>query len=163
MPQAKKSQSNQNQKESGSEYSRLYRSETDKVIAGVAGGLGEYFSIDSTIIRVLFVLLAVFGGSGVIVYIILWLIIPTKSSGSGLTSETIKSNIEDIKSTTQTIAHNIRPPKKRENSKFLWALMIIALGFLFLLNNYGILNSLELDRLWPLILIFLGLTIILRQ
>ncbi len=61
-------------------YRKLYRSETDKILGGVAGGLGEYFNIDPNIIRIIFVLLAVFGGSGIVIYLILWLLLPKKSS-----------------------------------------------------------------------------------
>ncbi len=55
---------------------RLYRSRTDRMLAGVCGGLGEYFGVDPTIVRLLMVLLALAGGPGLILYIILALIIP---------------------------------------------------------------------------------------
>lgn len=58
------------------ESRRLYRSRTDRQLAGVCGGLADYFGIDPTIVRVLFVLLALAGGPGLIFYIILALIIP---------------------------------------------------------------------------------------
>ena len=57
----------------------LTRSETDKQIAGVCGGLAEYFSLDVTIVRVAAVVLAIYPGAiigGVIVYLIAWLIMP---------------------------------------------------------------------------------------
>jgi phage shock protein C len=58
---------------------RLYRSSTDKKIAGVCGGLGEYFQIDPIIFRIIFVVL-VFAGfaPGVLPYIVLWILIPKK-------------------------------------------------------------------------------------
>ncbi|NLE11089.1 MAG: PspC domain-containing protein, partial [Actinobacteria bacterium] len=55
---------------------RLYRSRSDKMIGGVCGGLGEYFDVDPTIIRVLWVAVTLFGGAGVIAYLILWVIVP---------------------------------------------------------------------------------------
>jgi phage shock protein PspC (stress-responsive transcriptional regulator) len=55
---------------------RLTRSADDKVFAGVAGGLGEYFSVDPVILRVLFVVLTVAGGAGLVAYIALWLVAP---------------------------------------------------------------------------------------
>jgi len=57
---------------------RLHRSRTDKMIGGVCGGLGEYFNIDPTIIRILWVVLAVvpLPGSAILAYIILWIIMP---------------------------------------------------------------------------------------
>ena len=59
---------------------QLYRSETNKMIAGVCGGLAEYFNIDPTIVRLLFVLILLFGGQSILVYIILWIVIPTESA-----------------------------------------------------------------------------------
>jgi phage shock protein C len=58
---------------------RLYRSSSDKVIAGVCGGLGEYFDIDPIIWRIVFIFLLMPGGfPGFIPYLILWAIIPEK-------------------------------------------------------------------------------------
>ncbi|WP_394522433.1 PspC domain-containing protein [Lacrimispora sp. JR3] len=54
---------------------RLYRSETDKMLCGVCGGIGEYFNIDATIIRLLWVLFAC-SGTGILAYFIAALIIP---------------------------------------------------------------------------------------
>jgi len=55
---------------------KLYRSLDDKKIAGVCGGLGEYFDIDPTIIRLALVALVLAGGSGVLAYILAWIIVP---------------------------------------------------------------------------------------
>jgi phage shock protein C len=55
---------------------KLYRSKTNRQLAGVCGGLAEYFNLDATLIRVLFVLLAVLGGSGVVLYVAMWIIVP---------------------------------------------------------------------------------------
>jgi phage shock protein C len=60
---------------------KLYRSNTDKMIAGVAGGLGEYLDVDPTIIRLAFALLALIGGHGVLIYLVLWLIVPLSPYG----------------------------------------------------------------------------------
>jgi len=62
---------------------RLYRSPTDKVIAGVCGGLGEYLNIDSSIIRLIWIFFVLFAGVGILVYIVAALIIPVEPHGSG--------------------------------------------------------------------------------
>lgn len=59
-----------------SQNRRLTRSSLDRKIAGVCGGLADYFGIDATIVRVLFVILAVAGGPGLLVYLALWVILP---------------------------------------------------------------------------------------
>ena len=58
------------------ENRKLYRSRKDRVISGVCGGLGDFFGIDSTLIRVIFALLAIFGGSGIVIYLVMLLIVP---------------------------------------------------------------------------------------
>ena len=58
------------------EVRRLYRSSKDKILGGVCGGLGEYFGIDPVIIRLIFVILALGWGFGILLYIIAWIIIP---------------------------------------------------------------------------------------
>ena len=55
---------------------RLYRSRKDAKIAGVCGGIASYFDVDPTLIRLLAVLTIFFGGSGIIAYILAWIIIP---------------------------------------------------------------------------------------
>ena len=58
---------------------KLYRSRNQRMLAGVCGRLAEYFNVDATLIRVLFLVLAVFGGSGLVIYVVMWLIVPDVS------------------------------------------------------------------------------------
>lgn len=55
---------------------KLYRSSTDRMLAGVCGGLGEYIGVDPTLVRLALILMAIFGGHGFLFYLILWLIVP---------------------------------------------------------------------------------------
>jgi len=55
---------------------RLFRSKSNRIIAGVCGGVGEYFGIDPTVVRLLWVLFTFLGGSGILAYIICWIVIP---------------------------------------------------------------------------------------
>ncbi|MFH1450659.1 MAG: PspC domain-containing protein [archaeon] len=57
---------------------KLYRSKTDRKIAGVCGGLAEYFEVDPTLVRLLWVVFTLCGGAGLLAYIIAWIIIPEK-------------------------------------------------------------------------------------
>lgn len=56
---------------------KLYKSETDRKICGVCGGIAEYFNIDSTLVRLIWVILAVCFGSGLLAYIISAIIMPS--------------------------------------------------------------------------------------
>jgi phage shock protein C len=70
------------------EYRKLYRSRSNKIIGGVAGGLGDFFMVDPVIIRVVFVLLTIMGGSGIFIYLLLLIFIPVKPLQEYNTSST---------------------------------------------------------------------------
>jgi phage shock protein C len=55
---------------------RLRRSRTERMIAGVCGGIAEYLNVDPTIVRLIWVLIAFLAGAGVLLYIIMWIIMP---------------------------------------------------------------------------------------
>lgn len=65
------------------EDKKLYRSRRDRMIAGVAGGIAEYFRVDPSLVRLIWVGLALMGGSGLLLYIIAALIIPSQPQDEG--------------------------------------------------------------------------------
>lgn len=62
-----------------SEYRRLYRSRKERMLFGVCGGLGEYFKIDPTLVRLAFVIATLLGGPGLIAYIVLLIVVPEET------------------------------------------------------------------------------------
>lgn len=60
------------------EVKRLFRSKANRMLGGVCGGIAEYFALDPTLIRVLWAVAILFGGAGLIAYIICWIMIPEK-------------------------------------------------------------------------------------
>ena len=58
---------------------KLYRSRNDKFVAGVCGGLGKYLNWDPSIIRLIFIVMFLYAGSGVLLYILMWILIPLES------------------------------------------------------------------------------------
>lgn len=75
---------------------KLYRTEDNKMLAGVCGGVAEYFNLDPTLVRVLWVAVSLFAGAGVILYIVMAIIVPVKS---------------------QVVSGNISSKKKDEDNK----------------------------------------------
>ncbi len=65
------------------EYRKLYRSQHDRMIGGVCGGLGEYLQVDPTLIRILFVVAALAGGPGLLAYLLMLVIVPLEPSTDG--------------------------------------------------------------------------------
>ena len=132
---------------------RLYRSTTDKVIGGVCGGLGDYLNIDPVIVRIAFVLLAVFGGSGVLVYIILWIVIPEQKYFIG--TEINESG--DAKAETDSIVDPVASNRKK-NSSLIAGIALIAFGLLFLADR--LIPMYNLWDFWPLLLVVAGVLLI---
>jgi phage shock protein C len=60
---------------------RLYRSRSDRTLAGICGGIAEYFGWDPTLVRAAWVLLTLLGGSGIVLYLIMWLVMPEAPVG----------------------------------------------------------------------------------
>jgi phage shock protein C len=134
----------------------LYRSETDRIIAGVCGGLGEYLDIDPTLVRLTFIVITLAGGSGILLYIVLWLIIPSEGNKGRSGSNQLRENAEEMKEKARGLTKNLKSPKTRGNNRYIVGLIIIGLGIIFLFENFGIFPLFRLAKLWPLLIIFLG-------
>jgi len=150
---------------------KLYRSSTDKMIGGVAGGLAEYFDIDSTLIRVLFIVIVFLGGGGIIAYIILWIVVPQKpyeipKSFQQKSSSEETSENEFERSSTDSESFNVNNSgvasiESKPNNKQIWlAIILIVIGGLLLLDN--MFPRIHFDHYWPLILIGIGAGLLLK-
>lgn len=98
---------------------RLFRDPDNKYIGGVCGGLGAYFQIDATLIRIIFLLTLFLGGGGLILYIVLWIVVPkarTMSDRLSMRGEKINlSNIEkSIKEDLNDIKQNLENLSKKK-------------------------------------------------
>jgi phage shock protein C len=90
--------------------SRLYRSRSEKMIAGVCGGLGEYFDVDRVLIRLLFVALTLIsGGLGLVAYVILWVVVPRQGDEELPRGAVFRGDVEGLYGEArQTIAPRTR-------------------------------------------------------
>ncbi len=87
---------------------RLFRSRNDRMIGGVAGGLANYFNIDPLFVRLGFVLLALLNGTGIVVYLALWLLIPNEDSVAPDARAQVRENVGDMQSTAEGLAQRVR-------------------------------------------------------
>jgi len=91
-PKQNKSAPEAEEQKPGDGMNRLYRSTTNRMLAGICGGIGEYFNIDPTLVRILFAISVFFGGFGLIAYVVGWIIIPEGSRDvSGKPAPTVSS------------------------------------------------------------------------
>jgi len=151
---------------------RLYRSRDDRMIWGVCGGLAEYFNMDPTIVRIIFVLLIFANGLGILAYIIMAIVVPLAGSKVTEPKEAIKENVEEIKKTATELGQEIRSTftgeetKLEEESKIhqrrrnFLGIILIVLGVLFLMGSLNLFPWFHWGYLWPLILVAVGLIII---
>jgi phage shock protein C len=93
---------------------KLYRSETDKMIGGVCGGIAESLNFDSTIVRIIFVLIVLSGGTGLFLYIILWIVIPSASQINLPNEKVFEENKEEIKKEASKVVRKIKTDSKNE-------------------------------------------------
>ena len=63
---------------------RLYRMREGRVVAGVCTGIAAYFGIDPTLVRLAFAVLTVFGGAGILIYLVAWVVIPDEGDGASI-------------------------------------------------------------------------------
>ena len=152
---------------------RLYRSRDDRVLAGVCGGLGAYFGIDPTIVRVIAVLSIFVGLLGVIAYVILALVVPLEGSGTAEPRETIRENVEEIKETATQLGRDMQATAAKEEAatedtarlrsrRLNWlGIAVIAFGVVVLLGNLGVFRWFNWDTLWPIAVITIGMLVLI--
>ena len=141
---------------------KLYRSSNQKVVAGVCGGLAEYFNIDVTIIRLLWVVLIFLGGTGLPLYLIAAIIIPRdEDSGSG---DTVVMDEEGNE--IHVHQENHTDSNIQNNSSLFFGGILVIIGGLVLLDRFipfrHILRSMR-GYIWPLLLIVVGVIILLSS
>jgi len=137
---------------------RLYRSNTHKVIGGVAGGLGDYLDIDPVLIRIVFVVALFFGGVGLFAYVVAWIIIPEQPRES-----TMSTPIDPQQSNVPPQPQPPQPPMpnhRHGHGSVVGGLVLLVIGFLFLAENF--LPDFHFGDWWPLILVAIGVGLLYR-
>jgi len=123
---------------------RLYKSRTDRMLDGICGGVAEYFGLDTTLVRIAWVLLTLLGGAGILLYLVAMIIMPSNP---------------DAVSSGETAA-----PRRDRNTKF-WGILLIAVGAVWFLSNIGFHFwrhwwGMSWDILLPVLLILAGVAFI---
>ena len=134
---------------------KLYRSEKNKWIAGVLGGLGEYLGVDATLLRLAFIVfcLATGGVPGIIGYILAVIIIPKPPMGHQASSSTgTEGGI-----TPMSESASPQSPARSNNPSIVVGFILVGLGVLFLFNNF---IDIHWHLFWPAILIVIGLVLL---
>lgn len=162
---------------------RLYRSSREKMIGGVCGGLADYFSVDVTLVRLIVLVAALAGGVGFLAYLVAYVIVPVNPAEQGGQighhnrdmGEVVEGMVSDVKDATRGISlqkeHDNPENQERQerpeyqephgNRSKMAGGILVALGAYFLLERYFP-YWFDMGKMWPLLLIVIGLTIIYR-
>ncbi len=129
-------------------HRRLYRSETDKMMGGVAGGLAEYFEVDPVIIRAAFIISTIAWGISLLSYIVLWIIVPVNPVEAVVVEEA---------------AEGKKPAAadSRKNKKKLVGFIFIAVGIFIIMDNF--IPFLDFDMLIAAIFVIVGIYLLFKS
>jgi phage shock protein C len=146
----------------------LVRSRDDVIISGVCGGLAAFLRINPVYVRLFFILLIFGHGIGLLLYTLLWIMLPLDGHVSaGMLSNSVQVGSQEIMSQTRAFGEEMRDLLKGPQSKLaiLVGSALIVLGVLFLLSNLHLvwLTWLDFDLIWPILLIFGGLALLFRR
>lgn len=138
-------------------YKGLYRSRTNTVIGGVAGGIAEYLRTDPTLIRIIFILVALFGGGGLLVYVILWIALPLEPV-QYFTDQNQENGKTDPNSQTENSIHQDNWHYNPNQGNLIAGLILISVGVIFLIDHF--VPRIDFGDLWPLALVIAGVALI---
>jgi len=155
---------------------KLYRSQKDRLIAGVCGGLGEYFNLDPVLLRIIFVALTFINGSGIILYLVLAIIVPNEPAEKVAADKKgkIKEVAEEVTKGAQTVVDEVAKGAKSlasdlqekqgwfSDKRNLLGIIIILIGVAALLDQV-LPTVFNWNIFWPMLIILVGIYIIFRK
>lgn len=124
---------------------QLRRSNKNRIIAGVAGGLAEYIDIDVTLVRLVWILLLFAGGTGFFIYLICWAVFPESTEYTD-------------PSEPFTGPDGPEPDERRSIHRRNLGILLIGVGLVFLIKN--LIPWYFWEKTWPLLLVIIGLYIL---
>ena len=145
---------------------RLERSTTNRVMAGVCGGIGEYLQIDPTLVRVFFVIAGVLtAGFAFLGYLVLLVMMPLPGRAAPFVKNpemAVPTDPTDPTATTR-VAPAPADPAAAERRRAAFGYLLVALGVVFLLSNVGVFHIVRWDLVWPLVFIGAGVLLLAQR
>ena len=146
---------------------RLYRSNTDKMLAGVCGGLAKYLSIEVVLVRLFFVVFTLLGGVGPLIYLVLWLILPEEPGSVSYYPEgqpgregKFKAKVEQM---GDEFANAVRQPNQKSIRYIGITLVLIGLYFFVKQLNLPWLSWLNNNVLWAAMILLAGVALLVWE
>ncbi|MFH1085606.1 MAG: PspC domain-containing protein [Chloroflexota bacterium] len=150
---------------------RYHRSEKDKIIAGVCGGLAESWHVSPLLLRIGFVIAAMINGVGLVAYLLLWLFMAPEHVEYANTDELVRRNVAEMRERATALGRDAQSALGETKTQLgqgtapshkvvLIGAVLVGVGLLALLRNVGLLGW--IGRLWPLALVAIGAVLLLN-
>lgn len=151
-----------------SQTGTLYRSRVDKILFGVCGGLAKYFDLDASLFRVLFVLLALANGLGIIIYLAMAILVPLEPGETVAVNrgEKIKELAEEVGQKTKAFAAEMNfDQSKKIHSRNAIGIAIIVIGVILLLKQVApfMIDWINWGIIWPMLIVMLGVYLVFKK
>jgi len=145
---------------------KLYRSNKNKQIGGVCGGLAEYFNLDVVIMRIIMICLIFVNGAGFLLYILLWIMLPVgddQQIPGPLENRDPDAENKDFATGSDPAqpSEQLKQPANMQQRSFLGGVLLIGLGGVFLLDEWY--EFMDSSFFWPAILIIIGIGLIINS
>jgi phage shock protein PspC (stress-responsive transcriptional regulator) len=150
---------------------RLYRSRTETVLGGVAGGVAEYLDADPSIVRIVWAILGIVtGGILVVLYIVMWIVVPEAPVSAahvppapGAAAMPAGNGDEGGPAAGPSVTAQPEPPRRRSSGggSLVFGLVLVGVGAWFLIREY--VPQIDTDLLWPIGLVVLGVVLVIAS
>ncbi len=149
---------------------RLTRDPRKAVLGGVAAGLADHFDVDPALVRIGFILLCFLHGLGLIMYLVAWVVIPSREA----TPDSPPSDpppmdriMDQVREKGEAIVDDLRAGRDRDrdgrsSGRVIAGAILIGVGLVFLADRLSWFYWLDFGRLWPIVLIVIGVWMIAR-
>lgn len=151
---------------------KLYRSRSDRMIAGVCGGLGEYLAVDPVWLRLFFVLLLFATGFGFWAYLIMWIIVPDQGREGATPGDTVQANVQEMADRARDLGQSVQRGLRGDRSSseagptsgsVVVGVAFVVLGAFLMLNQLNIAWWPQWGVVWPLLIIFVGAALLFSR
>ncbi len=149
---------------------RLMRSSRERMWAGVAGGLAEYFDVDPALVRVIWVALAILtSGAAIPFYLILWFVMPRDDRPEDLAGwrgrwpEEVRAETRQLVDEGRHFVQHQHPHEHAWQRQRMAGIILVLLGLAFFGQQVGLFHWIDWRTFWPLLLIGLGVALLARQ
>nr|MBC7245162.1 PspC domain-containing protein [Chloroflexota bacterium] len=147
----------------------FYRDRSKGIIAGVCAGLAEYFGVSPVLLRLIFILVALANGPAVLSYIVLWIILPERSTIGSPQRETVRDNVREMGAEARSLGRELQAMFGGESqavgssNRVIWlGALLILIGVAFLVDSLHLFSWFRLDQLWAIALILAGIVLLSR-